>query len=189
MVIHPIWCCLQVGLRCFCFSLFFDSLVGDHVIARWKNNHYYGGKIASISPTRKSVGILFDDGDEITHPLGDVTAVLPDKKPNFIKYYDHVIAPWKGSYKQYIGFVIEMRPNGTFKVLFDDRDEAWYTINQVRILPQTSSTHEGKLIKLNPILFHSFLFLLTCLPVFVVFCIVFMYCKWRVRSNQFKITG
>ncbi len=50
----------------------------------------------SISHTHKYVAVLFDDGDKITHSWGDVTAVLADKKHNFIKYYDHVIAPWKG---------------------------------------------------------------------------------------------
>jgi hypothetical protein len=126
-----------------CFSLFFDAIVGDRIIARWKNNKYYAGKISFISQKTKSIGILFDDGDKITHPLADVSAVFANKEPVSIKYKDHVIAPWKGSYKQYIGFVIEVGKKGYFKVRFDDNDEALYKKDKLRILPEASSPHQG----------------------------------------------
>ena len=124
--------------------MFFDSIVGDRVIARWTNNLYYAGNVTHISDRFKTISVLFDDGDKITHPMLDVTAVFADTEPTSINYKDHVIAPWNGSYKQYIGFVVEMGPAGTFKVLFDDHDEAWYTKDKVRILPETSSPHDGE---------------------------------------------
>ncbi|CAB4025952.1 Hypothetical predicted protein, partial [Paramuricea clavata] len=116
---------------------------GDRVVARWTNNKYYAGNVSFISRKNKSIGILFDDGDKITHPLADVSAVFANKVPVSVKYKDHVIAPWKGSYKQYIGFVIAVEKKRFFKVRFDDNYEAWYKKNKLRILPNPSSSHQG----------------------------------------------
>ena len=123
--------------------MFFYAIVGDRIIARWTNNKYYAGKVSFVSKKYKSVGILFDDGDKITHPLADVSAVFANKVPVSVKYKDHVIAPWKGSYRQYIGFVIAVGNLGYFKVRFDDNDEAWYKKDKLRILPDASSAHQG----------------------------------------------
>ncbi len=128
-------------LSSFVFVLY---IVGDRVIARWTDNHYYAGKVTHISERFKNISVLFDDGGKITHPMLDVTAVFADTEPTSINYKDHVIAPWKGSYKQYFGFVVEMDSDGTIKVLFDDHVEAWYTKDKVRILPETSSPHDGE---------------------------------------------
>ena len=128
-------------LSSFVFVLY---IVGDRVIARWTDNHYYAGKVTHISERFKNISVLFDDGGKITHPMLDVTAVFADTEPTSINYKDHVIAPWEGSYTQYFGFVVEMDPDGTFKVLFDDHSEAWYTKDKVRILPETSSPHDGE---------------------------------------------
>ena len=116
--------------------------VDDRIIARWTNNKYYAGKIESISEAKNTIDILFDDGDRITHPLDEVTAVFLDKKPELVEYKDHVIAPWQGSYRQYIGYVIDVTMFGKVKVRFDDNDEAWYEKDEVRILPVASSPLE-----------------------------------------------
>ena len=113
-------------------------------MARWTNNKYYAGKIGSISEEGKAISVLFDDGDKITHPMDDVTAVFLDKKPECVKYKDHVIAPWQGSNRQYIGYVIDVSMFEEVKVRFDDNDEAWYKKDEVRILPDASSPYEGK---------------------------------------------
>jgi hypothetical protein len=55
-----------------------------------------------------------------------------------------VIAPWKGSYRQYIGYVIEVSESQGFKVRFDDNDEAWYQKDQLRILPDAATAHDGE---------------------------------------------
>jgi hypothetical protein len=88
---------------------------------------------------------LFENGDKITHPLADVTAVFANKEPVSVKYKDHVIAPfdWR---KRGIGFVIEVGKNGkkgSFKVRFDNYDEDWYKKDKLRILPEASSPHQG----------------------------------------------
>ena len=119
-------------------------IVEDRIIARWTNNKYYAGKIESVSEENKTIGILFDDGDRITHPLDELTAVFLDKKPELVKYKDHVIAPWQGSYRQYIGYVIDVRMFGEVKIRFDNNNEAWYKKDEVRILPEASSPHEGQ---------------------------------------------
>jgi predicted GNAT superfamily acetyltransferase len=118
--------------------------VGDRVIARWTNNKYYAGEITNISEEDQSIDILFDDGYKITHALHDVTAVLADKVPDSVEYKDHVIASWQGSYRQYIGYVIQVSESRGFKVHFDDNGEAWYKKEQLRILPDASSPHDGK---------------------------------------------
>ena len=122
--------------------IFSDDIVRDRIIARRTNNKYYAGKISSIS--EEDIGILFDDNGKITHPLDDVTAVFADSVPDFVAYKDHVIAPRKGSYKQYIGYVIEVSESKGFKVRFDDNIEARYQKRQLRILPDAHSPHEGQ---------------------------------------------
>ena len=118
--------------------------VDDRIIARWTNNKYYAGKVEYISEARNTIGILFDDGDKIEHPLGDVTAVFLDEVPESVEYKYHVIAPWKGSYRQHIGYVVDVSLFGESKIRFDhDNNEAWYKNNQLRILPDASSPHEG----------------------------------------------
>ena len=106
---------------------------------------YYAGKVTRISEQRNSIDILFDDGDRIIHKLDDVSAVFADKVPATIKKNDHVVAPWQGSYKQHIGFVIDEHPFPKyFRVRLDDNSGAWYTKDQLRILPDASSPHESK---------------------------------------------
>ncbi len=123
----------------------FQFVATDRVIARWTNNKYYAGKVTGISKERNSIDILFDDGDRISHKLDDVSAVFADKVPTSIKKNDHVVAPWQGSYRQYIGFVTEEKglPK-IFKVRLDNNREAWYKKHELSILPDASSPHESK---------------------------------------------
>lgn len=86
---------------------------------------------------------MFDDGDTITHPLDDVTAVFTDTVPVSVKFKDHVIAAWQGSYAQYIGYVIEVSEPQGFKIRFADNDESWYHKKQLRILPDAATVHDG----------------------------------------------
>jgi hypothetical protein len=119
----------------------FYATVGDRIIGRWTNNIYFSGKIESIS--EEDISILFDDGKTITHPLNDVTAVFADTVPVSVKYKDHVIAAWQGSYKQNIGYVIEVSESQSFKVRFDDNNEAWYQKDQLRIFSNAATVYNG----------------------------------------------
>ena len=111
------------------------------IIARGACNKYFAGKITSIS--EEDTGILFDDGETIIHPLDDVTALFTDTVPVSVEYKDHVLAAWQGSYTQYIGYVIEVSESQGFKVCFDDHDESWYQKNQLRILLDAATVHDG----------------------------------------------
>ncbi|CAB3986516.1 Hypothetical predicted protein [Paramuricea clavata] len=119
----------------------FYATVGDRIIGRWTNNKYLSGKIASIS--EEDISILFDDGTTITHPLNHVTAVFADTVPVSVNYKDHVVAAWQGSYKQYIGYVIEVSESQGFKVRFEDNDGAWYQKNQLRIFSNAATVYDG----------------------------------------------
>ncbi|KAL9984721.1 hypothetical protein ACROYT_G007050 [Oculina patagonica] len=122
--------------------------VGDRVLGRWTNNLYYPG-VVEERPSGELIKIKFDDGDEITHNVNDVSAVLHDKALTRAKAYPgrHVIAAWKGSAKQYIGFVTGIsdsryRGNRKFRVLFDDNDEDDYSAGDLREFPDAASPWE-----------------------------------------------
>ena len=119
--------------------------MGDRVIARWTNNLYYPGKVTEPSPCNGEIHVLFDDGDRISHLTTDVSAVILDKPPTKIELGQHVMATWKGGKKYYIGFVTDIRTGShKFKVTFDDNDEDFYTMAQLRIFSDHSSAHKGE---------------------------------------------
>ena len=90
------------------------------------------------------VYISFDDGDTIIHSASDISAVIPDKVPHDINIGDHVVATWKGGNKYFIGYVSDKGPGNRFKVTFDDNDEDYYAVSQLRIFPDHLSAHEGQ---------------------------------------------
>ena len=90
--------------------------------------------------------ILFDDGDKISHSIGDNSAVIDDKCPDEMKAGQHVVATWKGGHKYYIGFVKEITSSGKFSVRFDDNGEDSYKKCDLRIFPEHVSSYERKTI-------------------------------------------
>ncbi|KAL9981676.1 hypothetical protein ACROYT_G010414 [Oculina patagonica] len=122
-----------------CIVAAFD--LGDDVTARWTNNKYYRGMVADF-PAPDKIEILFDDGDQITHSIHDVSAVIYDRAPEEVYVGQHVMATWKGGVKFYIGFVTEERADGKFKVVFDDNDEDYYSADDLREFPDHESPQE-----------------------------------------------
>jgi len=116
----------------------------DRIIARWTTNKYYRGKVSLI--TRDQISVLLDDGDKITHRLDDVAAVLPDEAPTVdqVNLATHIVARWQGSKKYFIGFVTGKPSSSIYEVTFDDGDRGTYTLNQLRILPNHDSPHNGR---------------------------------------------
>lgn len=92
------------------------------------------------------VNVLFDDNDTITHRISDVSAVISDKVPQDVDIGHHVIATWKGGNTYFIGYVSDKDSGSLVKVTFDDNDEDYYTVNQLRIFPDHWSAHEGQYI-------------------------------------------
>ncbi|XP_068699860.1 uncharacterized protein [Montipora capricornis] len=114
--------------------------VDDRIIARWTNNLYYPGKVLSLG--NGQVNVLFDDNDSIIHRISDVSAVIPDKVPHDVAIGHHVVATWKGGNKYFIGYVSDKDSGNRVKVTFDDNDEDFYIVSQLRIFPDHWSTHE-----------------------------------------------
>ena len=116
--------------------------VGERVLGRWSNNLYYAGKVEDVSSFWYT--ILFDDGDKITHSIGDNSAVIDDKCPDEMKAGQHVVGRWKGGHKYYIGFVKEITSSGKFSVRFDDNNEDLYKKCSLRVFPEHIYVHESK---------------------------------------------
>ncbi|KAL9984722.1 hypothetical protein ACROYT_G007051 [Oculina patagonica] len=114
--------------------------VGDRVLGRWTNNKYYPG-VVEERPSGELIKIKFDDGDEITHNVDDVSAVLHDKALTEVHSGQHVMATWKGGAKYYIGFVTETSDslNPGNRVRFDDNDEDDYSAEDLRDFPDAAS--------------------------------------------------
>ena len=90
------------------------------------------------------MNVLFDDSDTIIHRISDVSAVIPDKVPHDVAIGHHVVATWKGGNKYFIGYVSDKDSVNRVKVTFDDNDEDYYTVSQLRIFPEHWSAHEGQ---------------------------------------------
>ena len=88
--------------------------------------------------------ILFDDNDKIIHRVADISAVISDKVPHDVGIGHHVVATWKGGNKYFIGYVSDKDSDNRFKVTFDDNDEDYYAVSQLRIFPEHWSAHEGQ---------------------------------------------
>ena len=76
----------------------------------------------------------------------DISAVIPDRKPYYfqVEKGQHVLATWKGGHKYYIGYVTDEDSSGRLKVTFDDNDEDFYDVQQLRIFPDNPFAHSGK---------------------------------------------
>ena len=118
--------------------------IADRVIARWKNNLYYAGKVDSIK--NNQIHVLFDDGYSVTHSIQDISAVILDQapEPHQVSLGTHVVSSYPGSKKFYIGYVTSKHSNVFMKVTFDDNDSDARYVKQLRIFPEHSSPYEGK---------------------------------------------
>lgn len=90
------------------------------------------------------MNVLFDDNDTIIHSVSDISAVIPDKVPRDVDIGHHVVATWKGGNTYFIGYVSDKDSANRFKVTFDDNDEDYYAISQLRIFPDHWTAHEGQ---------------------------------------------
>ena len=116
--------------------------MGEHVLARWTNNLYYTGKVSSTEGG--NIHVIFDGGNEITHKVQDVTAVIKNSPILHVRIGQHVLAKWHGGVKYYIGYVTAEVPNEQYTVTFDDNDEASYLAAQLTEFPAQYSPHVGK---------------------------------------------
>jgi len=114
--------------------------VGERVLARWTNNLYYTGKVTSIG--NYNIHVLFDDGDEMTYNVQDVSGVIRNSKIPHVYIGQHVLANWHGGVKYYIGYVSAKAPNNQYTVTFDDNDEASYLAGQLTEFPYVNSAQE-----------------------------------------------
>ena len=87
---------------------------------------------------------MFDDGDEITHKVQDVSAVIKNRKIPQVGIGQHVLVNWNGGVKYYIGYVTAKAPNDQYTVTFDDNDEASYHAVQLTEFPDHRSAYKGK---------------------------------------------
>lgn len=109
-------------------------LDGDRVLARWTNNMYYRGHVEPIFHTMETE-VLFTDGTRITHLDEDKTAIIADESPAKVDVRQHVLVTWtRWKDKYFIGFVID-KTSSEYKVLLDDGDQAWYKLQDLRVLP------------------------------------------------------
>ena len=118
---------------------------------------YYRGKV-DLFPSSGSIKISYDDGDEITHPVEDGSAVIADKAPDTVDERDHVMATWKGGSKYHLGFIIEQRDldyDPKYKVFFDDGDSDWYNIQDLRKFPVLDK-RQGKKLHIGRYLVRDF---------------------------------
>ena len=89
------------------------------------------------------VHVKFDDGDQISHAISDVTAVLPDSNPDseVLQKGTRVIASFSNRAQYYVGRITEVNKsdpkNPSFHILFDDGDKQWNTPSKIRIMPDT----------------------------------------------------
>ena len=106
----------------------------DRVLARWTNNLYYRGYVEPILHSLETE-VLFTDGSRITHLDEDRSAIIADEAPATVHVRQHVLAAW-GSLKDkyFIGFIID-KTSSQYKVLFDDGDQGWYKLQDLRVLP------------------------------------------------------
>ena len=53
------------------------------------------------------------------------------------------MATWKEGRKYYMGYVTDRNSYNRFKVTFDDNDEDFYDVGQLRVFPDHHSAHQG----------------------------------------------
>jgi hypothetical protein len=120
---------------------------GIRIYGRWsKNNHYYAGYVSKLD---SRVHLKFDDNDETSHDVSDLTAVVLDTTPSEkdLKVGTKVIAPDPNPkcYYYTVAKIIkkETKDNGVvYCVRYDDGKESSHTIDKIRVL--TLFKTEGK---------------------------------------------
>ena len=117
---------------------FFLTAVGQKVYARWTNYKYYPGHVKNVGPD-DVISVLFDDGDTRSYYVTDNNGVILDVAPNSdsaVTLYTRVIAFWPGTLRYYSATVTKIdEEGGRYYVKYDDGDEGWVDLSQMRILP------------------------------------------------------
>ena len=116
---------------------FFLTAVGQKVYARWTNYKYYPGHVKNVGPD-DVISVLFDDGDTRSYYVTDNNGVILDVAPNTdsVTLYTRVIAFWPGTVRYYSATVTKIdEEGGRYYVKYDDGDEGWVDLSQMRILP------------------------------------------------------
>lgn len=116
---------------------FFVTAVGQKVYARWTNYKYYPGHVKNVGPD-DVISVLFDDGDTRSYYVTDNNGVILDVAPNTdsVTLYTRVIAFWPGTVRYYSATVTKIdEEGGRYYVKYDDGDEGWVDLSQMRILP------------------------------------------------------
>ena len=113
-------------------------MVGQKVYARWTNYKYYPGHVKNVGPD-DVISVLFDDGDTRSYYVTDNNGVILDVAPNSdsaVTLYTRVIAFWPGTLRYYSATVTKIEEEGgRYYVEYDDGDEGWVDLSQMRILP------------------------------------------------------
>ena len=115
------------------FLIVIVIVVGARVFARWTNGLYYRGFVSNAN--RSTISINYDDGDKITLPKNDKTAVVLDKIPfdGEIAIEQRVIGYWPNHTKFYPGFISKYCDNGKkYYFKFDNGDERCQEIFEIR---------------------------------------------------------
>ena len=84
------------------------------------------------------ISVLFDDGDTRSYYVTDNNGVILDVAPNTdsVTLYTRVIAFWPGTLRYYSATVTKIdEEGGRYYVKYDDGDEGWVDLSQMRILP------------------------------------------------------
>ncbi|EDO31860.1 predicted protein [Nematostella vectensis] len=122
--------------------------VGTRVYARWTNGQFYLGTVERVG---HKIEIKYDDGDRIAHDPSDITAaVILDSTPNpgSVGRGTRVIAAWPGKEKYYLGTVDAVNKDQMYEpqyhVKYDDGDESWVTVNQLRVIPAPGPAPESQ---------------------------------------------
>lgn len=106
------------------------------------DNLYYFGKVLLIG--NGQVNVLFDDNDFIIYRILDVLVVIFDKVFYDVVIGYYVVVIWKGGNKYFIGYVFDKDFGNCVKVIFDDNDEDYYIVSQLRIFFDYWLVYEGQ---------------------------------------------
>jgi hypothetical protein len=125
------------------------------VFVREKDGRYAKGFISSKQHNRFAVKKY--GGKLVNVSVHDTPAVVLDKIPSVHEVHigSAVIGSWKGTDKWYFGRVMKAKEEegkALFHILFDDGDEIWHTLENIRIVPL--KYRDGKLTgtqQINPL--------------------------------------
>lgn len=107
------------------------------VFVRDKDGRYVKGFVSSRLQNRFTVKTY--NGPSVIVSIHDTPGIVPDKMPlvNEVHVGSPVIGSWKGTDRWYFGRVMNSKQeNNTmlFNVLFDDGDEIWHNLENIRIV-------------------------------------------------------